>query len=87
MTVIAPGIRFLDLRFQGSPQVVATGVLEGPASRVALIDPGPTSTTASEGGLPAALGELKVPGVTSRGIGRLPSCTRHFPFGCRGVSS
>ena len=29
MTVIAPGIRFLDLRFQGSPQVVATGVLEG----------------------------------------------------------
>jgi glyoxylase-like metal-dependent hydrolase (beta-lactamase superfamily II) len=43
MTVIAPGIRFLDLRFQGSPQVVATAVLEGP-SRVALIDPGPTST-------------------------------------------
>jgi glyoxylase-like metal-dependent hydrolase (beta-lactamase superfamily II) len=43
MTVIAPGIRFLDLRFQGSPQVVATGVLEG-ADRVALIDPGPTST-------------------------------------------
>jgi glyoxylase-like metal-dependent hydrolase (beta-lactamase superfamily II) len=43
MTVIAPGIRFLDLRFQGSPQVVATGVLEG-ASRVALIDPGPTIT-------------------------------------------
>jgi glyoxylase-like metal-dependent hydrolase (beta-lactamase superfamily II) len=43
MTVIAPGIRFLDLRFQASPQVVATGVLEG-TSRVALIDPGPTST-------------------------------------------
>ena len=43
MTIIAPGIRFLDLRFQGSPQVVATAVLEG-ASRVALIDPGPTST-------------------------------------------
>ncbi|MEO5821786.1 MAG: MBL fold metallo-hydrolase [Vicinamibacteraceae bacterium] len=43
MTVIAPGIRFLDLRFQGSPQVVATGVLESTA-RVALIDPGPTST-------------------------------------------
>jgi glyoxylase-like metal-dependent hydrolase (beta-lactamase superfamily II) len=43
MTVIAPGIRFLDLRFQGSPQVVATGVLES-GSRVALIDPGPTST-------------------------------------------
>ena len=38
MTVIAPGIRFLDLRFQGSPQVVATGVLES-GSRVALIDP------------------------------------------------
>jgi glyoxylase-like metal-dependent hydrolase (beta-lactamase superfamily II) len=43
MTVIAPGIRFLDLRFQGAPQVVATAVLEG-ATRVALIDPGPTST-------------------------------------------
>jgi glyoxylase-like metal-dependent hydrolase (beta-lactamase superfamily II) len=43
MTVIAPGIRFLDLRFQGSPQVVATGVLES-GSRAALIDPGPTST-------------------------------------------
>lgn len=43
MTVIAPGIRFLDLRFQGAPQVVATVVLEG-SDRVALIDPGPTST-------------------------------------------
>jgi glyoxylase-like metal-dependent hydrolase (beta-lactamase superfamily II) len=43
MTVIAPGIRFLDLRFQGSPQVVATGVLAS-GSRAALIDPGPTST-------------------------------------------
>jgi glyoxylase-like metal-dependent hydrolase (beta-lactamase superfamily II) len=43
MTVIAPGIRFLDLRFQGAPQVVATAVLEG-ADRVALIDPGPSST-------------------------------------------
>ncbi len=43
MTVIAPGIRFLDLRFQGAPQVVATVVLEG-GSKIALIDPGPTST-------------------------------------------
>jgi glyoxylase-like metal-dependent hydrolase (beta-lactamase superfamily II) len=43
MTVIAPGIRFLDLRFQGAPQVVATAVLEG-GSGAALIDPGPTST-------------------------------------------
>jgi glyoxylase-like metal-dependent hydrolase (beta-lactamase superfamily II) len=43
MTVIAPGIRFLDLRFQGVPQVVATAVLEA-GSRVALLDPGPTST-------------------------------------------
>ena len=43
MTVIAPGIRFLDLRHQGSPQVVATAVLAG-ADKVALIDPGPTST-------------------------------------------
>jgi glyoxylase-like metal-dependent hydrolase (beta-lactamase superfamily II) len=43
MTVIAPGIRFLDLRHQGAPQVVATAVLEG-TDKVALIDPGPTST-------------------------------------------
>jgi glyoxylase-like metal-dependent hydrolase (beta-lactamase superfamily II) len=43
MTVIAPGIRFLDLRHQGAPQVVATAVLAG-ADKVALIDPGPTST-------------------------------------------
>jgi glyoxylase-like metal-dependent hydrolase (beta-lactamase superfamily II) len=42
MTIIAPGIRFLDLRHQGTPQVVATAVLEG-ADKVALIDPGPTS--------------------------------------------
>jgi glyoxylase-like metal-dependent hydrolase (beta-lactamase superfamily II) len=42
MTVIAPGIRFVDLRHQGAPQVVATVVLEG-ADKVALIDPGPTS--------------------------------------------
>ena len=63
MTIIAPGIRFLDLRFQGSPQVVATVVLEG-ASRVALIDPGPTSTLPvlreqlALGGL--ALGDVEV---------------------------
>jgi glyoxylase-like metal-dependent hydrolase (beta-lactamase superfamily II) len=43
MTTIAPGIRFLDLRHQGAPQVVATAVLAG-ADKVALIDPGPTST-------------------------------------------
>src|SRR5215510_6799145 len=43
MTIIAPGIRFIDLRFQGAPQVVATVVLEG-SDRVALIDPGPSST-------------------------------------------
>jgi glyoxylase-like metal-dependent hydrolase (beta-lactamase superfamily II) len=42
MTVIAPGIRFIDLRHQGTPQVVATAVLEA-ADKVALIDPGPTS--------------------------------------------
>jgi len=42
VTIIAPGIRFLDLRHQGTPQVVATAVLEG-ADKVALIDPGPAS--------------------------------------------
>lgn len=57
MTVIAPGIRFLDLRFQGTPQVVATAVLEG-ASRAALIDPGPTST------LPELTAQLALGGLT-----------------------
>ena len=59
MTIIAPGIRFLDLRFQGSPQVVATVVLEG-AGRVALIDPGPTST------LPVLREQLALGGLSSR---------------------
>jgi glyoxylase-like metal-dependent hydrolase (beta-lactamase superfamily II) len=57
MTVIAPGIRFLDLRFQGAPQVVATAVLES-ASRVALIDPGPTST------LPELTAQLALGGLS-----------------------
>jgi len=43
MTVLAPGIRFVDLRFAGTPQVIATAVFDG-AGGVALVDPGPTST-------------------------------------------
>jgi glyoxylase-like metal-dependent hydrolase (beta-lactamase superfamily II) len=43
MTVLAPGISYIDLEFQGSPRVIATAVLSGPGG-VALVDPGPSST-------------------------------------------
>jgi glyoxylase-like metal-dependent hydrolase (beta-lactamase superfamily II) len=46
MMVLAPGIRFADLRFRHTPSVIATVVLEG-SGRIALIDPGPTSTLAT----------------------------------------
>jgi len=42
MTTPAPAVRFVDLDFQGIPQVIATAVLEGPDG-VALVDPGPGS--------------------------------------------
>jgi hypothetical protein len=45
----------------------------------------PSSVVASEG---AGTGcSLVTPGVTIGGCGRVPSCTRHLPFGCIGVSS
>ena len=43
MDTLAAGISFADLRFQGTPRVIATAVLQG-SSGVALLDPGPTST-------------------------------------------
>src|SRR5262245_51100097 len=43
METLAAGMSFVDLRFQGTPRVIATAVLQGP-SGVALLDPGPTST-------------------------------------------
>jgi glyoxylase-like metal-dependent hydrolase (beta-lactamase superfamily II) len=43
MTALAPGLDFVDLRFLGSPEVIATAVLQG-AGGVALVDPGPSTT-------------------------------------------
>jgi glyoxylase-like metal-dependent hydrolase (beta-lactamase superfamily II) len=43
MKTLAPGIGYFDLLFLGIPQVIATGVVSGPAG-VALVDPGPTSS-------------------------------------------
>src|SRR5207249_9761612 len=43
VTVLAPGISYIDLHFQGTARVIATVIIAGPGG-VALIDPGPTST-------------------------------------------
>lgn len=42
MGVLAPGVRYVDLRFQGVSAVIATAVLDA-RSGVALVDPGPAS--------------------------------------------
>ena len=42
MPVLAPGIGWVDLKFRGSPHVIATAVVSD-AGGVALVDPGPTS--------------------------------------------
>jgi glyoxylase-like metal-dependent hydrolase (beta-lactamase superfamily II) len=44
MRPIAAGIDYLDLQFLGQPEVIATAVLHGPAG-IALIDPGPSTTS------------------------------------------
>jgi len=41
-SVLAPGLSWIDLKFRGSPHVIATAVVSDPAG-VALIDPGPAS--------------------------------------------
>lgn len=43
MTVLAPGLRYVDLHFQQTPGVIATAVFEA-NGRIALLDPGPSST-------------------------------------------
>jgi glyoxylase-like metal-dependent hydrolase (beta-lactamase superfamily II) len=43
MTALAPGIDYVDVRFLGLPEIIATAVLTGPRG-VALIDPGPTTS-------------------------------------------
>lgn len=42
MNVLATGLRYADLDFQGVPSVIATAILDSPDG-VALVDPGPTS--------------------------------------------
>ena len=43
MPVLAAGLDYVDLHFRGRPQIIATGILHGPAG-VALVDPGPGTT-------------------------------------------
>jgi glyoxylase-like metal-dependent hydrolase (beta-lactamase superfamily II) len=43
MTPLAPGLDYVDLEFQGVPEIIATAVIHG-AAGVALIDPGPSTT-------------------------------------------
>ena len=52
---------YIDLRFRGSPRVIATAILQG-ADGVTLIDPGPTSC------LPALESGLRDRGLTLRDV-------------------
>lgn len=61
MHILSPGISYLDLLFQGSPRVIATGVLSGPGG-VALIDPGPSSS------LPVLRSELDAAGIRMKDV-------------------
>jgi glyoxylase-like metal-dependent hydrolase (beta-lactamase superfamily II) len=42
VTVLAPGLSWIDLQFVGRPHAIATGVVSG-GGTLALVDPGPTS--------------------------------------------
>jgi hypothetical protein len=44
MTTLAAGLDYIDLNFLGVPEIIATAVLHG-ASGVALVDPGPSTTS------------------------------------------
>ena len=56
MIALAPGISYVDVRFLGVPDIIATAVLHGPGG-VALVDPGPSST------LPTLRAELERAGI------------------------
>lgn len=87
MHVLAHQLRYADGQFRGTPGVIATAVLEGPAG-FALIDPGPTSDLAAleadlaSGGL--SLDDLQAvllthihldhAGATGTLVRRRPSC-------------
>lgn len=43
MSTLAPGLDYVDLRFVGKPEIIATAILHGPAG-IALVDPGPSTT-------------------------------------------
>lgn len=42
MTVLAPGLSCVDLKFLGCPHAIATGIIHG-AGTLALVDPGPST--------------------------------------------
>lgn len=42
MTVLAPGLTWVDLQFLGKPNAIATGVISG-GGTLGLVDPGPTT--------------------------------------------
>jgi len=46
MITLASGVSYVDLDFLGTPRIIATVVLHGPGG-VALVDPGPSSTSAA----------------------------------------
>jgi glyoxylase-like metal-dependent hydrolase (beta-lactamase superfamily II) len=51
MTALGTGLDYLDVRFLGQPEIIATGVLSG-RDGVAIVDPGPSTTLAAlESGL------------------------------------
>jgi glyoxylase-like metal-dependent hydrolase (beta-lactamase superfamily II) len=61
MNVLAGGISYIDLNFQGSARTIATAVLQGPEG-VALVDPGPSTT------LPALRKGLDALGMSIRDV-------------------
>ena len=64
MTTLAAGIDYIDLRFLGKPEIIATVILQGPGG-LALIDPGPSTT------LEHLVGELKRKGFAVADISHL----------------
>ena len=46
MNTLSHGLSWIDLQFQGRPQVIATAVVQGHGG-VAIVDPGPTSSLAT----------------------------------------
>lgn len=57
MSTLAAGLDYVDLKFRGRAQIIATAILHS-AAGVALVDPGPAST------LPALVAELERRGIS-----------------------